>query len=976
MIAHLAALIGPLALAGSADDPPTPTLFSEALVAELEWRNLGPAGMGGRIVDLAVHPERKSTFYVATASGGIFKTTNNGTTFRPVFERQGSSSLGAIAIAPSAPETVWAGTGEANARNSVSWGDGVYRSDDGGETWTHRGLKRSFHVGGIAIDPRQPRTVFVAAMGSTWGPNPERGLYRTRDGGESWEQVLYVDEHTGCIDVLVDPERPEVVYAATYQRLRDELDSNDPAVRSGPGSGLWRSLDGGDAWERLANGLPATAMGRIGLDLFRADPRVVLAIIETERTGERGAPPRSEERVSLGIKGRDHEDGGFLVESVAEGESAAQAGLAAGDVVTRLAETAVDGRAALVAAMAGYAPGDEAELTYVREGEERTGAILFLGRLLRGQARSFAGSQGGQVANAQDQQGPDGHESGGLFRSDDRGTTWKRVNSINPRPFYYSQVRVDPLDERRIHVLGISLHASSDGGATFETVARDVHPDHHALWIDPADPEHVLLGNDGGLYSTWDRGRTWAHLDLMSIGQFYNVAVDMSTPYRVYGGLQDNGSWGGPSATRGNEIRTGDWITINGGDGFHCAVDPRDPDVVYSESQNGAIVRLDLRTGERQRVARPRGGRGWRFNWNTPFLLSPHNPSILFYAGDVVFRSIDRGESSLVISPGIARTERGSATALAQSPRDEDTLYVGSDDGALWRTLDGGREWTSVTESLPGIEEPLYVSDIEPSPQRAGTVYVTLDGHRSNDFLPHVFVSDDDGDTWRRIDAGLPAVPVRTIAVDPVNEGLLFVGTETGCYASIDAGAHWTAFRSGLPTVPVHDLVIHPRDGDLVAGTHGRGIWIADIGPLQSLDEEVLAGGPHLFPVEPVHRWSSPPTGTTSGARRFAGSNPARGATIWYYLPQEHEQPITLTVRDALGAELRTLQGSAAAGLHVARWDLRGRRGGPGGGQRGAGAPGGRGFGGGVEPGDYAVSLDVGDDAPERGIRVLPDPLD
>jgi photosystem II stability/assembly factor-like uncharacterized protein len=953
----------------SAVPVPEGTALTEDHVREFSWRSIGPANMGGRLTDLAVDPSRHSTFYAASASGGLFKTTSNGTTFEPVFEDEGSSSIGAVAIAPSAPETVWVGTGEANARNSVSWGDGVYRSDDGGETWSHRGLRLSRHIGGIAIHPTVSETVFVAAMGSTWGPDPERGLYRTEDGGESWKRVLFVDENTGCIDVRIDSARPEIVYAATYQRQRDEFDSNDPAIRTGPGSGLWRSTDGGNSWERLSGGLPTVPMGRIGIDIYEADPRVLFAIIETDRTGERGAPPRSDDRVSLGIRGRDDEAGGFHVDSVTEGESAAQAGLQPGDVITRIDDVTVSGRGELVAALAEYGPGDDAQLEFTRDEEVLTGTLHLLGRLMRSRARSFAGSQGGQVANAQDDQGEDGFETGGIYRSDDRGTTWTRVNSLNPRPFYYSQIRVDPRDEQRLYVLGISLHHSTDGGKKFGTTRRGAHPDHHAMWIDPTDGEHLLLGNDGGIYVSWDDSETWDHLDVLPIAQFYGIAVDRRIPYRVYGGLQDNGSWGGPSATRSRGIAVSDWITINGGDGFRCAVDPIDPDIVYSESQNGAIARLDLRTGERRRIAP--ADRGGRFNWNTPFFLSPHNSAIVFFAGEAVFRSIDGGEHSSRISPEISRTEHGTATALAQSPRDEEVLYVGTDDGALWRTLDGGGAWEDIGASLPGVEQPLYVSDIEPSPHRTETVFLTLDGHRSNDFAPHVFVSEDSGTTWRSIREGLPEGSVRTIAVDPVNSDLLFVGTEFGCFISIDQGEHWTPFGTDLPTVPVHDLVIHPDEADLIAGTHGRGIYIADIAPLQHLRRDTLGEEPHLFPVQATRSWNSPPEATVSGAGRFLGQNPARGAAIYYYLPEDLDEPVQLSVRDATGRRLRDLEGSAEAGLHLVRWDLRAQRGGRGGGQR-------QGFsrgGGGVSPGDYSVTLELGEEPSARVVRVLPDPL-
>lgn len=939
--------------------------LTEDHLQALRWRTIGPTQMGGRVIDLAVHPDRPRVFYVASATGGLFKTTSNGTTFEPVFDSFGSSSVGAVALAPSRPEVVYVGTGEANARNSVSWGDGVYRSEDGGETWQHLGLERTRHVGGLAVSPEDPDTAFVAAMGSTWGRNPERGLYRTTNGGEAWEQVLYVDDQTGCIDVLVDPENPQVVYAATYQRQRDEFDSNDPAIATGPGSGLWRSRDGGSTWTRLTTGLPSVDMGRIGLDIYRGDTSILYAIIETERSGERGAAPRSKDRVSLGIRGVDADGGGFEVQSVIEGESAHQAGLQAGDVVVRVDGTDVQGRSELVAALRGYAPGDRAQLILMRGGEEEAVTLELLGRLQGGAPRSFAGSQGGQVGNAQDEQGADGLETGGVFRSEDGGESWTRVNSLNPRPFYYSQIRVDPSDDQHVYVMGISLHRSRDGGASFRTTAGGVHPDHHAMWIDPRDGEHVILGNDGGVYVTWDDSETWDHLDVLPLAQFYNVAVDTRSPYWVYGGLQDNGSWGGPSATRGRGIPTASWIKTNGGDGFRCAVDPRDPDVVYSESQNGMIVRRNLGTGETRRITQP--GRGTRFNWNTPYFLSAHNPSILYYAGNHVYRSIDDGESSSRISDEITRTDRGSATALAQSPLDADLLYVGTDDGALWRTTDGGASWEDIAPGL-GVDQPLYVADIEPSPHRAETVYLALDGHRSDDYAPRLLVSRDAGDSWRALTGGLPdGGPVRTVAVDPVNRDLLFCGTEFGCFVSIDAGEGWTRLESGLPRVPIHDLVIQNAEADLVAGTHGRGVWILDIAPLRGLELEALDQPATLLPIAPARAWSRAVEGEPSGERRFLGTNPERGAQLYYVLGEDFARRVRLTVRDATGREVAQLQGPGSAGLHRVTWNLRR------GGERGRG-----GFGRsrGVEIGTYSVTLEVGEEPPVQAVQVLADPRD
>ena len=962
-----------LLLLSTEEEQNAPAL-SEALLEPFAWRSLGPANMGGRIVDLAVHPRKQRIFYVASATGGLFKTTNGGATFTAVFDQGGSASLGAVCLAPSDPEVVWVGTGEANARNSVSWGDGVYRSVDGGQTWSHAGLEKSLHVGRIAIHPEDASTVFVAALGSTWGPSPERGLYRTRDGGQTWQQVLFVDEDTGCMDVRIDPTEPDVVYAATYQRRRDEFDGNDPAVRTGPGSGLWRSLDGGDSFERLHHGLPTIDLGRIGIDLFGADPRILFAVIETARTGERGAPPRSEDRVSLGIRGSDHE-GVFQVDELTAGESGAQAGLEKGDVILAVDAVEVTDRSSLVQAMKGFRPGDTADLTYTREGEQSTVALTFLGRLLRSRARSFAGSQGGQVADAQDEQGEDGFETGGVFRSEDRGTTWKRINSLNPRPFYYSQIRVDPVDQNYLYVLGIAFHASDDGGLSFRMrTGQGVHPDHHALWVNPQDPEHLILCNDGGLYVTLDRAASWDHVDTLPIGQFYNVAVDLRQPYRVYGGLQDNGSWSGPSASRtGSGTTNSDWIKIGGGDGFHCAVDQDNPNIVYSESQNGMITRLDLSTGEQSRISRPdRRAGATRFNWNTPFLLSPHNSSILYFAGNRVIRSLDRGESHELISPEVSRTEQGSATALSESPLEPGVLYVGTDDGALKLTRNGGHEWTDLYPNLPSVEAHLYVSDIETSRHASGRVFVSLDGHRSNDYAPHLYLSDDYGATFRPIDAGLAQqASVRTIVEDPDNQNLLFVGTETGCWVSIDRGAHWARFESQLPTVPVYDLVIHPSEADLVAATHGRGIWIADIAPLKELTPDLLVGEPHLFEVAAARLWNRLPGPETNGVRHHRGRNPARGAAIYYYLPEALEGGVQLTINDALGKALRELEGPGDAGLHLVRWDLSARRR-PG--PQGRGRP--RGAGGGlVEIGDYAVTLVAGQTRRVTRVRVLPDPM-
>lgn len=938
----------------------------ELSFASMPWRSIGPTTMGGRVTDLAVDPRRSSTLFVASASGGLFKTDNRGITFRAVFEHGGAGSIGAVAVAPSASSVVWIGTGEANPRNSVSWGDGVYKSTDGGATWTHQGLTQTRHVARIAIHPHNADVVFVAAMGRTWAGNPERGLYRTRDGGATWELVLFIDADTGCIDVRIDPAQPEVIYAAMWQRRRDAFDEGDPIVMTGAGSGLFRSTDGGESFERLVSGLPSRPLGRIGLDIYRQDPRVLFAVIQTDRTGQQQAPePRSTDRASLGIRGKEAA-GGFEIVGVTEGGPAALAGLQAGDVIRRVGDAPVEDARSLGVAMEGYRPGEEVMIAFEQQGRETSvRAELFGRRLGSGRPDLGAGMQGGQIANAQDIQGPAGVDTGGVFRSDDRGTTWQRINSLNPRPFYYSQIRVDPNDEQTLYVCGISFHRSSDGGRTFDTRAGvGVHPDHHALWIDPADSDHLLLGNDGGLYQTFDRCQAWDSIDLLPMAQFYGVACDMSVPYRVAGGLQDNGSWIGPSAVRASGgIKPTDWLDLNGGDGFQCAFDPTDPDIVYCESQNGGIVRVDLRSGTRRNVSKPTGD-GQRYNWNTPILVSPHNPNTLLFAGTVVVQSIDEGRTHRVLSPNITRTEQGSATVLDQSPLDQDLLLVGTDDGALWLTRDGGTQWTAIHERL-GLATPLYVSEVIASAHQAQRLFVTLDGHRQDDTAPYVFRSDDAGETFTRISAGLPDGPVRALVEDPRDEQLLFVGTEFGCFVSLDGGVSYVPFGAAMPTVPIGDLKIHPRDGELIAGTHGRGIYVVDITALRGLGKAWQAKTPHLGPLSPFVQLAGGFDSSDYGARRFRGANPAPGVAIHYALFEPAAERVVVRIKDALGQELRAIEGRREAGIHQVTWNLAGGGGGGGGFGRGGRSAG---------PGDYAVELEVDGQTQRTLLRVVGDP--
>ncbi|MEK6239232.1 MAG: PDZ domain-containing protein, partial [Planctomycetales bacterium] len=584
-------------------------------------------------------------------------------------------SIGDLCLT-SDPNILWIGTGEHNARNSVSWGDGVYKSADAGKTWKHMGLKESFQIGRIAAHPKNPEIAYVGALGRLWGPNEQRGLYKTVDGGKTWEKILHVDENTGCADVALDPRDPNTILAAMHQRRRGEFDVNDPVKRWGPGGGLYRSTDGGRTWKRLTDGLPACQIGRIGLRWSPSQIGHAFALIETEQIGT--APPGSKFPAFMGIQGGNAEEGALLTK-VNPKSPAHKAGLKRGDVIRAINGKPVANQDDMVQLIRKFHAGDEVTIRAVRDKKETLELKLTFGKRpgTPGGKRPFGGVLGGQIANVHEQQGEQGFQTGGLYKSTDAGETWTRINSLNPRPFYYSQIHVDPSDENYISVLGIRFHHSSDGGKTFDTNAgRGIHPDHHAMWINPRDGRHWILGGDGGLYVTHDRGANWEFIDDLPIGQFYDVGVDNRTPYRVYGGLQDNGTWGGPSALRGSHGPTAaDWFLVGWGDGFLCRADPHDPDLIYFESQYGGMSRVHLRTGERIRIRPPqKKDVRYRFNWKTPLLLSHHNSRIFYAAGDMVFRSINRGEDLRPISPNITRTDQGSATALTESPLNPDVL--------------------------------------------------------------------------------------------------------------------------------------------------------------------------------------------------------------------------------------------------------------------------------------------------------------
>ena len=827
----------------------TPVAFDadSARLAELPWRSIGPAVTSGRVVDFAVPEGPKSQiggrlgelFYVASASGGVWKTTNGGTTWEPIFDHQASASIGDIAVAPSNPDILWVGTGEANNQRSSSWGDGVYKSENGGKTWTNMGLKKSEHIGRVIVHPTNPEIVFVAAAGPLWGAGGDRGLFRTTDGGRTWKNVKNIDTHTGFTDVIFDPSNPNVIYAASFQRERRPY----TYVGGGPGSGLWKSIDGGDTWSKLTEGLPKVDVGRIGLDVSRSSPNIVYATIETKVTG--------------------------------------------------------------------------------------TGAAT-------------------------------GNTEASIYRSDDYGASWQKMGTGFSYPWYMGQIRIDPTNPDRVYFMGVPLQVSTDGGRTFRSTAGASHSDHHAMWIDPTDPDHLIIGCDGGVYISHDRGRTVDFVPNLPISQYYAIATDMRQPfYYVYGGLQDNSSWGGPSQTRNRQgITNADWIRTTGGDGFYAQIDPVDPNTVYGESQGGDIVRYDVRTGE-QKTIKPLpqfGGKPYRWNWSSPMLISPYDHNTIYFGANYLFKSTNRGDAWTRLAPDVTRqlkrdslpvmgkiwprdaiarhqgtADYGNISTIDESPMRQGLLYVGTDDGVISVSRDGGATWNRITK-FPSVPDQTYVSRVVASRFNEGTVYATMDNHRNNAFKPYVLRSTDYGAHWTPITGNLPPNgSVQVIREDLVEPSLLFVGTEFGAFYSAQPNS-WTQLKYNIPTVAVHDIVIHPRERDLVIGTHGRGIYIIDdITPLEKLAEANRIGT-YLFAVKPATEYnpnSSVPGGVRGagalGDREYSAPNPAFGAIVTYFLRDSLPKggDVTLGIYDAGGKRVRELTASKKRGMHRVTWDLR-----------------------------------------------------
>jgi photosystem II stability/assembly factor-like uncharacterized protein len=814
----------------------------------MKFRNLGPAVGGGRITAVAGIPGKANVYYAGAAGGGIFLTQDGGLSWKPIFEKESTASIGAIALAPSNPNLVWVGTGEKNIRNDVITGKGVYFSPDAGTTWTFMGLKDAGQISNIEINPADPNIVFVAVLGHAWGPSPERGIFRTTDGGKTWQKVLFVDEDTGASSLVMDPGNPMVLFAGMWRvrRYPWALDSG------GTSGGIFRSLDGGTTWKKLTEGLPEEATGRIGLGAAPSNPRHIYALVENKK--------------------------------------------------------------------------------------------------------------------------------GTLYDSNDLGDHWRMVSNnhnLAARGFYFSELLVAPNDENKVYFLSYNIMLSEDGGKTARPTSARVHVDHHALWIDPENPNRMINGNDGGAYITADAGRTWRYLDNLPIEQFYSVADDDETPYNLCGGLQDNNGWCGPSNNLSRGGITGfDWYTVTGGDGEY-AVPARGKGVhvVYTDSQNGSIQRLNNETGMSSFVrpylagvqAMKPADLKYRFNWTSPIAVSATDPNEVYLGGNVLFHSSDGGQHWTPVSPDLTRNDKtkqqssggpiyldlsgaesfGCILSISISPADPKTIWVGSDDGVAQVTHDGGQHWTNATTAIPNLPQWGRVQQIEASPFDANSAYVAFDFHEVENNKPYAFKTHDGGKTWTSIAQGLPQDdPARVIREDPNRKGFLVLGTDTGLFYSSDDGAHWTALKSNFPTAPIYDIKIIKKTHDLVVATHGRGMFVLDdITPLEESGAELGKDEFHLYPLQPAinwHFWNK--HGFASGG--YVAPNPASGAVITYYLPTEikanpergerggergerggggrgRQAPVKITISDSSGQVVRTMNGPSKYGINRVSWNLR-----------------------------------------------------
>lgn len=795
-----------------------------ALLNPLKMRNIGPAVMGGRTVGIAVVESDTSIIYAAVGPSGVWKSTNNGVTWEPVFDREGSVAAGAVSVSQSNSDIVWVGTGEGTSRNSVGIGDGVYKSEDGGRTWKNMGLKDTSHIAKIIIDPLNPDVVYVGALGHLFGPNEERGLFKTTDGGKTWKKILYVNPDTGIADLDIDLSNNKILYAAMWDYRRTPY-----SFRSGgEGSGLYKTMDAGETWIKLGEGLPQGTYGRCGLAVSRSTPDVVYALIE--------------------------------------------------------------------------------------------------------------------------------NNDGGVFRSEDKGATWRRMcdkstyDRVNFRPFYYSKITVDPNNDLVVYVYSGSGYISRDAGKTYEMISRGTHPDHHVIWVNPHNSKHIIDGNDGGIDISYDGGKTWYEVENYAWSEVYQVGLDMRSPYYVYVGLQDNGSWGGPSNSLDRMgILNQHWYPVGGGDGFYAQVDPEDYRIVYRNLQMGRIERHNIASGDSQTV-KPialQSEPPFRFNWDSPIYISPHNHNVVYLGGNYLFKSIDQGRSWTRLGPDLSTNDPkkqqdsgGPVTidntgaeihctilTISESPLQEGVIWVGTDDGLVQVTADGGKSWKNVTRNIKDLPPESWVSRIEASHFSPGTAYAAFDRHWLDDYKPYIYKTEDFGKTWVSLKGNLPDMGyLHVVREDLVNKNLLFAGSEFGLFVSFDGGKKWWGYRNDFPTIAVRDIQLHPGEKDLVVGTHGRGVYIMDdIRCLEGLTPEGLNSPCLLFEVSPAVIYSLRSSVEMYSAPGFSGENPPGGACITFYLKDKPgaSDKLKLAVYDFEGKEVQALRVSPQKGINRLYWDLR-----------------------------------------------------
>jgi len=913
------------------------------------WRNVGPYFMGGRICDIEAYEKNPHKILAAAASGGLWLSENNGTTWKPIFDGESAFGFGDVAISQTDENLIWAGTGEENSGRSIYAGTGVFKSTDGGKTWTHMGLADSHHIGQVVIHPENNGIVYVAAMGHLYTDNEERGVFKTSDGGKTWEKVLYISPKTGVIDLAMDPRRPDVLYAAAWQKDRKAWNF----VESGPESALYKTTDGGKSWRKLAGGLPQNEfVGRMGIAISPSRPDVVYVILDNQ---EKLPPskPAVERKSGLTMDAvKAMKPKGFL---------------------------ALDPKRVEMFLRENFAPS-------LYTGEKVVEAVKTGQITPKDLADALSGGAMAAIMGLN-------IKGGEVYRSADAGETWQKVSQgplaqtfFASYGYYFGQIRISPENEDVVYALGVPALKSVDGGKTFKEIPptggnygtgiADVHPDHHALWIDPKNPKVLWLGNDGGLNVSYDGGETFQKVNNIPLAQCYTVNFDMERPYNLYSGLQDNGVNVGPSDfVYGRRER--DWRIIAGGDGAFvepaissppgsgqpsamtsAGIGPSgaaptasawsDPDIVYASSQFGNITRLNLKNASLSRPIRPRAQTiqpPYRFNWLTPFFVSPHNPYTIILGANKVLKSVDRGDHWIEISRDLTdgRNTDGDVpyatiTALAESPLTPEILYAGTDDGNVWATQNGGGTWEKAVAGLP----KKWVTRLVASAFKKERAYLTMIGYREDDFSTYVFATEDLGRSWTPIAANLPAEGVNVIREDPANENILYLGTDLTAYVSLDRGKEWHSLRGNLPTQPVYDLKVHPRDKEVIIATHGRGIFILKVDKIQQLTPEVVKKEVHLFP--PADAFVLPPNVAISRPISFS-------AKFEFFAGADG--PVKITVKDAKNQAVKTLEVKAFRGLNAAEWDLK---------PEGSDRP--------VAAGEYTVEVQAGNMVEKKPLRV------